>query len=233
LAKGGILRNEANSIEREGEEKAIFTKRKLHASARHPLWMKGGRHGLVRLSSIPPPEIRELRSLTGQCKEAGARERNLVQRSREEANTKRDKVLSAVFGVPGQRMLDALLYGKATPAENGHRLTETLRFMIAESIRHMEFLEKEIAALDEQIAEKPKPFAQAHPSGPLAQPLQGPDERSERRGVAPFAAPLCIQPRRCELPNHRERDRKALRESPRRADGVPRNSDRCWYQNKP
>jgi len=111
---------------------------------------------------------------------AGARERNRVRRLLEEANIKLGNVLSDVFGVSGQRLLDALLEGKATPVEvaqlavksvrrkiplleaalQGHRLTETLRFLIAQNLRPMEFLEKEIAALDEQIAEKLKPFSQ-------------------------------------------------------------------------
>jgi transposase len=78
------------------------------------------RHGLIRPSFIPPPAIRELRSLTRQRKDlivAGARERNRVRRLLEEANIKLGNVLSDVFGVSGQRMLDALLEGKATPAE--------------------------------------------------------------------------------------------------------------------
>jgi transposase len=141
------------------------------------------RHGLIRPSFIPPPEIRELRSLTRQRRDliaAGARERNRVQRLLEEANIKLGNVLSDVFGVSGQRMLEALLEGKATPAEvaqlavksvrrkiplleaalEGHRLTDTLRFLIAQNIRHMEFLEREIAALDDQIADKLQPFRQ-------------------------------------------------------------------------
>jgi transposase len=76
-------------------------------------------------------------------------------------------------------MLEALVEGKATAAEvaqlavksvrrkiplleaalEGHRLTDTLRFLIAQDMRHMEFLETEIAALDEQIAEQLQPFA--------------------------------------------------------------------------
>jgi transposase len=141
------------------------------------------RHGLIRPSFIPPPEIRELRSLTRQRRDliaAGARERNRVQRLLEEANIKLGNVLSDVFGVSGQRMLEALLEGKATPAEiaqlavksvrrkiplleaalEGHRLTDTLRFLIAQNIRHMEFLEREIAALDDQIADTLQPFTQ-------------------------------------------------------------------------
>jgi transposase len=140
------------------------------------------RHGMVRPSFIPPPEIRELRSLTRQRRDlvaAGAGERNRVQRLLEEANIKLGNVLSDVFGVSGQRMLEALVEGKASPAEvaqlavksvrrkiplleaalEGHRLTDTLRFLIAQNLRHMEFLELEIARLDEHIAAQLQPFA--------------------------------------------------------------------------
>ena len=132
------------------------------------------RHGLIRASFIPPPPIRELRSLTRQRRDwiaSGARERNRVQRLLEEANIKLGNVLSDLFGVSGQRMLEALVDGKASPAEiadlaigkarqkipelrqaiEGHRLTPTLRFLVAQNLRHMEFIESEIAILDEQI----------------------------------------------------------------------------------
>jgi transposase len=140
------------------------------------------RHGLIRASFIPPVHIRELRSLTRQRRDlvaAGARERNRVQRLLEEANIKLGNVLTDVFGVSGQRMLDALVEGKATPAEiadlavskarkkipelrqalEGHRLTATLRFLIAQNVRHMEFIETEIAELDEQIGAMLQPLA--------------------------------------------------------------------------
>jgi transposase len=61
------------------------------------------RHGLIRPSFIPPPAIRELRSLTRQ---------------------RRDLIAAA-----------------------------------AQDLRHMEFLELEIGALDDQIAEKLKPYS--------------------------------------------------------------------------
>ena len=76
--------------------------------------------GMIRPSFIPPPEIRNLRSLTRQRRDligAGARERNRVQRLLEEANIKLGNVLSDVFGVSGQRMLEALLEGKAEASE--------------------------------------------------------------------------------------------------------------------
>jgi transposase len=45
-------------------------------------------------------------------------------------------------------------------ALEGHRLTPTLRFLIAQNLRHMEFIEQEIEALDGQIADHLQPFVQ-------------------------------------------------------------------------
>jgi len=88
------------------------------------------RHGLIRPSFIPPPEIRELRSLTRQRRDliaVGARERNRVQRLLEEANIKIGNVLSDVFGVSGQRMLETLVEGKATAAEVAQLAVKSVR----------------------------------------------------------------------------------------------------------
>ena len=47
----------------------------------------------------------------------GAQERNRIQKILEDANIKLGNVLSDVFGLSGQLMLDKLLDGDATPAE--------------------------------------------------------------------------------------------------------------------
>src|SRR6202140_1151496 len=78
------------------------------------------RHGLIRASFIPPKPVRELRDLTRRRKQVlsnAVSERNRVQKVLEEANVKIGSVLSDVFGVSGQLMLDALLEGKASIEE--------------------------------------------------------------------------------------------------------------------
>jgi transposase len=90
----------------------------------------------------------------------------------EDANVKLGNVLTDVFGVSGQLMLDALLEGQAQPAEiaqfaqrgakkkipeiiralEGHQMSDHHRRMIRYSLQHMMFLEEQIAELDHDIA---------------------------------------------------------------------------------
>jgi transposase len=132
------------------------------------------RHGMIRPSFIPPRAIRPLRDLTRRRKQMvrlGADERNRVQKVLEDANVKLGNVLSDVLGASGQAMLEALLEGKAQPAEiaqlarkrakskipeiqaalEQHYLTEHHRSLIRHSMRHLAFLEEEIEELDREI----------------------------------------------------------------------------------
>lgn len=132
------------------------------------------RHGMIRASYIPPLAIRELRALTRRRKQlvrAGAQERNRVQKELEESNIKLGNVLSDVFGLSGQLMLEALVEGKANPEQiaqlaqrqarkkipqlqaalEGHRLGMVQRELIQLSLQHMAVLEEHIERLDESI----------------------------------------------------------------------------------
>src|SRR6202158_4184353 len=76
------------------------------------------RHAMIHPSFIPPPGIRELRDLTRRRKRllgAGTSERNRVQKVLEDANVKLGNVLSDLFGVSGQLMLEALLQDQTNP----------------------------------------------------------------------------------------------------------------------
>jgi transposase len=132
------------------------------------------RHGLIRASFIPSKPVRELRDLTRRRKRilsnAGS-ERNRVQKVLEEANVKIGSVLSDVFGVSGQLMLDALLEGKATVEEvanlarhtarrkipeivqslEGNRLDDHYRTLVRLSLDHLAFLEQQLQRIDEEI----------------------------------------------------------------------------------
>jgi len=115
-----------------------------------------------------------LRDLTRRRKKllgAGTGEKNRVQKILEDANVKLGNVLTDIFGVSGQLMLDALLKGKAEPAEiaqfaqrrakqkipqiiaalEGHRISDHHRKMIRYSLEHMRFIEEQIGKLDEDI----------------------------------------------------------------------------------
>jgi len=135
------------------------------------------RHAMIHPSFIPPRPIRELRDLTRRRKRLlgdATAEKNRIQKILEDANVKLGNVLSDVFGISGQLMLDALLKGKASPEEiaqlaknkaqrkvpeiiralEGHRLSEHHRQMIRYSLKHLEFLEEQIAEIDSAIADK-------------------------------------------------------------------------------
>lgn len=139
------------------------------------------RVGDVRGSFIPNQRTVRLRDLTRRRKRllsAANGERNRIQKLLEQGNVKIGNVISDVFGLSGQRILDALLnHPSQTPAEMAelalgtlrkkmdqiretlerHRLNDHLRYMIQKSLSHLVFLEGEMKELGEKIAETLKP----------------------------------------------------------------------------
>jgi transposase len=137
------------------------------------------RHGMIRPSFIPPRPIRELRDFTRRRKQMigiAAEERNRVQKILEDANVKIGDVLSDVFGLSGQLMLEALVDGLAghaqpsafdiaqlargharkklselTAALEGHQMRASHRALIRHAMQHMAFLAEEIEGLDQDI----------------------------------------------------------------------------------
>jgi len=139
------------------------------------------RHGLVRASFVPPPEIRVLRELIRHRKAlAGglAAERNRTLKLLEGANIKLAGVVSDVFGVSGMLMLKALAEGSAEPAEmaglakcrlrrkldrltlalDGH-LAEHQRLLLRMHIRRLEEIDRDIAEVEAAIGAAMHPFA--------------------------------------------------------------------------
>lgn len=135
------------------------------------------RHGMVTPSFIPPRPQRQLRDLTRRRKKmlsAASSEKNRIAKILEDANVKLGSVLSDLFGVSGQGMLEALLEGKAEPpqiaafakgiaqkkmpeliaAVEGHQMNDHHRRMIGYSLAHLCFLEDQIAELDEDIRDQ-------------------------------------------------------------------------------
>jgi len=129
---------------------------------------------MIRPSFIPPLAIRELRDLTRRRRQLigeNSRERNRVQKVLEDANVKLGDVLSDVFCVSGRLMLAALLDGKMTAEQIAdlakkkarekipqitasvadHRLSDHQRFLIRHALRHLEFLDQEVEALNQEI----------------------------------------------------------------------------------
>jgi transposase len=149
------------------------------------------RHGMIRPSFIPDKALREMRELTRRRKKLigqVAQERNRVQKQLEYGNVKLGNVLSDVFGLSGQLMLQALVDEERTPeqiaelaqgslkgkkreiveAVRGQRLTVMQKELIRSSMRHMVFLELEIRQLDELIGQA----IQASQQQPAYQRLQ-------------------------------------------------------------
>jgi transposase len=135
------------------------------------------RHGMVTPSFIPPRAQRELRDLTRRRRKLiqnASAEKNRVAKVLQDANVKLDSVLSDAFGVSGQLILEALLEGKAGPAEMAqfargsarkkipeisaaleqHQMSEHHRRMIRFSLAHLAFLEQQLLEMDELIREK-------------------------------------------------------------------------------
>jgi len=132
------------------------------------------RYGLLQASFIPPIAQRDLRDLTRyrtKLVQERAREVNRVQGVLERANIKLASVASDVLGVSGRAMLEALIAGQADPATMAalakrrmrskipaleQALTGTVRDhhrrLLAMQLRHIDFLDEQIAALNSAIA---------------------------------------------------------------------------------
>src|SRR5215470_6881359 len=164
------------------------------------------RHAMIQASFIPPRAIRELRDLTRRRKRllgAGSSEKNRIQKVLEDANVKLGNVLSDLFGVSGQLMLEALLKGQATPEEmaqfakgrakkkipqiiaalEGHQMSDHHRRMIRYGVDHMRFLEEQIEQLDQDIVTKIQE-AGLEPQWRLVQSVPGVQETSAAAIVA-------------------------------------------------
>jgi transposase len=139
------------------------------------------RHGLIQPSFIPPRDIRELRDLTRRRRtlmQQGASERNRVQKILEDANVKIGNVLTDVFGMSGQAMLEALLENKMTAEQmaelaqgrlrpkipqitealEGHSMRDHHRMLLRQILKHMAFIEDMVEELDKEIWSKLQPY---------------------------------------------------------------------------
>jgi transposase len=139
------------------------------------------RHGLVRASFVPPPEIRVLRDLIRHRKALVgtlAAERNRTLQLLESANIKLAGVMSDVFGVSGMLMLKALAEGVSAPAAmaelakrrlrrkldrlalalDGH-LAEHQRLLLRLHIRRLEEIGRDLAEVEAAIGAAMRPFA--------------------------------------------------------------------------
>lgn len=138
------------------------------------------RLGLLKGSFIPPKPIRELREMTryrSSLIKERAREVQRVQKVLEDANIKLSSVATDIMGVSARAMLEALLAGcedaKAMADLAQRRLRNKIpeleralkgvlgshhRFLLAQQLAHIDFLDETIERLDAEIKERMRPF---------------------------------------------------------------------------
>lgn len=147
-------------------------------------------HGLLKASFIPPLPQRELRELTRyRTSLVGERARlvNRLQKVLEDANLKLGAVATDVTGVSARAMLKGIVEGETDPAKLAvlakkrmrqkmseleqalsGRVRDHHRFMLAQQLAHLEYLEEQIEAFNAEIERKMSLGAQkGSESGPL------------------------------------------------------------------
>ena len=171
------------------------------------------RHGLVRPSFIPPLAQRDLRDLTRERTNLVQERATVVRRLQkvlEWANLKLAAVATDVTGVSGRAMLAAILDGEmdgAVLAELAQgrrrrkraaleqalagRVREHHRFLLAQHLTQIDFLDEQIATYSTRIHALIEPPAEAAPLGdpPAAAPPL-PVGAAESRDGTPDTAPL-------------------------------------------
>jgi len=140
------------------------------------------RHGLLKASFVPNRAQRELRELTRfrtSLVQERAAEVNRLQKVLEGANIKLASVASNILGKSGREMLEALLAGESAPQEMAElargRLREKIpqleralagrfgphqRFMVAQQLAHIDFLDERIGEVSKEIGGRLRPFEQ-------------------------------------------------------------------------
>lgn len=168
------------------------------------------RHGLLRGSFIPPLPQRDLRDLTRQRTNL-VRERaevtNHLHKVLEWANLKLTSVLTDITGVSARAMLQAIIAGEEDVAiladlAKGRmrtkrvaleqaltgRVREHHRFLLAQHLIHLDFLDEQIESFNHQIAAALHGSDAAHeepPSSPAAGDYPGPARAAETTNEPP------------------------------------------------
>jgi transposase len=140
------------------------------------------RHGLLTGSYLPERGIIELRDLTRRRKKLIGviqSEKNRIQKVLETANVKLGNVVSDVFGVSGQEILQALLDNQPmtaaelanlakdrlrkkipqlTEALEAHQMNDHHRWLIEQSMKHAEFVDQQVEELEKKIEAHLAPY---------------------------------------------------------------------------
>ena len=133
-------------------------------------------HGLLRASFVPPRSQRELRELTRYRSTLVAERARLVNRLQkvlEDTNLKLTSVITDITGTSGRAILHAMLQGEQDPEvladlargrlrEKREQLKEAVqgtlsehhRFLLGSQLRQIDFLDGQLAELDQEVAQR-------------------------------------------------------------------------------
>jgi transposase len=133
------------------------------------------RHGLLKGSFLPPRAQVELRDLTRRRKKLLSNlsaEKNRIRKVLETANVKIGNIVSDVFGVSGQAMINVLIAGRRIEVEEiadlskqrlrkripeliealqGHQMNDHHRWLIRQSVEHAVLLDQQLEKLESRI----------------------------------------------------------------------------------
>jgi len=140
-------------------------------------------HGLLKGSFVPDRPEREVRELTRyrtSLTDERSAEVNRLQKTLEGANSKLSSVATDIMGKSGREMLEQLVAGTTAAAVLAELAKGTLRnkipeleralagrfgphqrFLVAQQLAHIDFLDETILKLDQEVAERQRPFEQA------------------------------------------------------------------------
>ena len=144
------------------------------------------RHGLLKGSFLPHRSVVELRDLTRRRKKLLSNlsaEKNRIQKVLEVANVKIGNIVSDVFGVSGQAIVNVLISGQKIPLEeiadlsrgrlrqpipeltealDRHQMNEHHRWLIRQSVEHAVLLDRQLEELETRIEAHLQPYREQY-----------------------------------------------------------------------
>ena len=179
------------------------------------------RHGLLRASFVPDRPQRELREVT-RDRTALVRDRaaevNRLQKTLEGANIKLAGVATDILGLSARRMLAGPVVGEADAAlladlaqgllrakipQLERALTGRFgahqRFLVAEQLAHVDFLDERIARVGEEIAARMRPVPAAAAAVELLDTIPGVGQRAAEILVAEIGVDMARFPTAAHL----------------------------------
>lgn len=207
------------------------------------------RHGLIRGSFVPDRNQRELRELTRYRRSLiheRTREVNRIQKVLEGANIKLSSVATNVVGISGRAMIEAMVNGVDDPrvladmARGALRrkkaslekalqglISEHQRMMLNIQLQHLDFLDKQIAQLDDEIGRRMQQF---HEAVERLDSIPGMDSRSAEEVVAEIGTDMSRFPTAAHLASWAGLCPGNNKSGDKRKSGRTRHGN-CWFRS--